>query len=93
MQLKCWTFVLVDTRITPECEDEHCDANCPDCAKEMMAASTMVKFVDLQGKVLPVDAQSLLGIKDSETVVVRGVAHRDQAGNVSVEADGLYIKR
>jgi len=87
-------FLIVDTRIIPSCEEGGvCKANCPDCAKEMMAASTMVKFVGDDGKVLPVDARTLLGVKEQETVVIEGVAARDKTGNVSIAAHGIFVRR
>lgn len=87
-------FLIVDTRILPSCEEAgHCTADCADCAKEMMAASTMVKFLGQDGKVLPVDARKLLGVKEQETVVVQGVASRDKTGNVSIAAEGVFVRR
>lgn len=87
-------FLLVDTRILPSCEEgEQCKEGCPDCSREMLAASTMVKFLGDDGKVLPVDARTLLGVKEQETVVIRGIASRDKAGNVSIAADGIYFRR
>ncbi|MFN0018620.1 MAG: hypothetical protein ACKVP0_10195 [Pirellulaceae bacterium] len=87
-------FLLVDTRILPSCQEEdQCKADCPDCAKEMLAASTMVKFLGDDGKVLPVDARTLLGVKEQETVVIEGVASRDKSGNVSISAKGIYVRR
>ena len=87
-------FLLVDTRILPSCEEnEHCKADCPDCAKEMLAASTMVKFLGDDGKVLPVDARELLGVKEQQTVVIHGVASCDKTGNMSITADGIFVRR
>jgi hypothetical protein len=87
-------FLIVDTRILPSCDEAGlCTADCADCAKEMMAASTMVKFIDPDGNVLPVDARKLLGVKEQETVVVQGIAKRDQSGNVSIAAEGIFIRR
>ena len=97
--LKPWidgraAFLLVDTRILPACSDtEHCEAGCPDCSKEMLAASTMVKFLGTDGKVLPVDARDLLGAKEESTIVVRGIAIRDATGNLSVAAEGVFVRR
>lgn len=97
--LKPWVdgraaFLIVDTRIVPSCEEGGvCKADCPDCAKEMMAASTMVKFVGEDGKVLPVDARTLLGVKEQQTVVIEGVAARDKTGNVSIAAHGIFVRR
>ena len=34
-----------------------------------------------------------LGVKEEETVVVQGIAKRDEAGNVALMASGIYIKR
>ena len=38
------------------------------------------------------DARKLLGVKELQTVVVRGRAKRDEAGNVIVLADGLHVR-
>ena len=87
-------FLLVDTRILPSCDEgEKCDANCPSCAEAMLSASTMVKFLGTDGKVLPVDARDLLGVKEQQTVVVRGVANRDKAGNVTIAGEKIYVRR
>lgn len=97
--LKPWidgraAFLLVDTRILPSCKDgDHCEAGCPDCSKEMLAASTMVKFLGDDGKVLAVDARELLGVKDESTLVVQGIASRDGAGNLSISAAGVFVRR
>lgn len=87
-------FLIVDTRIFPSCDAAgHCQADCADCAKEMMAAATMVKFVGDDGKVIAHDARELLGVKEQETVVIQGTASRDKGGNVSIAADGFFIRR
>jgi len=87
-------FLLVDTRILPTCQDgEKCDENCPGCAEAILSASTMVKFLGSDGKVLPVDARDLLGVKEQQTIVVRGVANRDKAGNVSITAEKIFVRR
>jgi len=86
-------FILVDERVKTGCDDEQCEADCVQCAQELAEATTLVKFVDEQGKVLPVDARELLGVKEEQTVVIRGIASRDKAGNVSIAADGIYVRR
>ena len=53
----------------------------------------MVKFLGDDGKVLAVDARELLGVKDESTVVVRGIASRDATGNLSIAADGVFVRR
>lgn len=86
-------FLLVDERVSASCDDDQCEEDCVQCAQQLAEATTLVKFVDEQGKVLPVDARALLGVKEQQTVVIRGVASRDKAGNVSIAADGIYVRR
>jgi hypothetical protein len=86
-------FLVVDDGVAPACADEECGEECAHCAAALADATTMVKFVDAQGKVLPTDSRELLGVEDFQTVVVRGIAAKDQAGNVTVIADGIYIRR
>lgn len=87
-------FVLVDASVQLVCkEGEACSEGCACCAEDLANATAMVKFVDAQGRVLPIDARKLLGVKDLEAVVVEGTAKRDQGGNLTVLASGIYIRR
>lgn len=86
-------FLLVDERMAPSCTDEKCDENCSHCAQELAEATTMVKFLGEDGKVLPVDARQLLGLGEEQTVVIRGIANRDDSGNVSITAEGIFVRR
>lgn len=52
----------------------------------------MVKIVDASGKPVATDARKLLGIKELQTVVVHGVAKRDESGNLTVLADGVFVR-
>lgn len=92
--LKPWVdgraaFVLVDEELDIACAEP----DCPSCRAELAAASTMVKFVDDQGQPLQTDARKLLGVKDMQSVVVRGLAKRDGAGNASIVANGIFLRR
>ncbi len=92
--LKPWVdgraaFVLVDEDLDIACAEP----DCPSCRAELAAACTMVKFVDDQGQPLKTDARNLLGVKDMQSVVVRGLAKRDEAGNASIVADGIFLRR
>lgn len=85
-------FLLVD----PSCgitADEACDEECNCHADELADATILVKVSDAQGRVLPVDARKLLSIKELEMVVVEGRAQRDQSGNLSILASGVYVRR
>jgi hypothetical protein len=85
-------FLVTDERVQG-CEDGHCGAECAACARELAEASTMVKFLDANQKVVTVDARELLGLKEQQVVVVRGTANRDASGNLSIAATGVYVRR
>jgi hypothetical protein len=91
-------FTVVDASLTPcnEKAGDECQTPwdyCCDPPEEIAKASAMIKFVDEQGKTLPHDASDLLGIKPLQTVVVRGKAKRDESGNLTVLASGLFVRR
>ncbi len=53
----------------------------------------MVKVVDENGNLVKVDARELLQVKELSTVVVKGKAQRDDAGNLNILATGVYVKK
>jgi hypothetical protein len=87
-------FLLTDTSMTP-CSERAGDS-CPTpwdyCCEvdRLKDAKVMVKLVDQQGQIVKNDARQLLDIKELDTVVVRGRAQRDEAGNLTILADGVY---
>lgn len=89
-------FLVVDTALKP-CNEQHDDGcktpwdYCCD-AGELPAHKAMVKIVDASGKPVATDARKLLGIKELQTVVVHGVAKRDESGNLTVLADGVFVR-
>ena len=89
-------FLVVDTSLKP-CNEKHDDGcktpwdYCCD-AGELPANKAMVKIVDAAGKPVATDARKLLGIKELQTVVVHGIAKRDDAGNLTVLADGVFVR-
>jgi hypothetical protein len=84
------SFTIVDPVLEP-CEEDGCgDPWCSTDPDELKEATTLVKFVDDHGRTRPDDAESTLGLKPLQTVVVKGRAKRDAAGNLTVLADGLY---
>lgn len=85
-------FLLTDERVQG-CEDGQCGEECAQCAKELAEASTMVKFLDANQKVMAVDSRELLGLKERQIVVVRGTANRDANGNLSIVATGIYVRK
>jgi hypothetical protein len=89
-------FQIVDNSLVP-CNERKGD-DCPTpwdycCDSDVLPKSkATVKFVDAQGKTLSTDARQLLGIKELQTVIVKGQAKRDEAGNLTVLASSMFVK-
>ncbi len=60
---------------------------------KLPTSTAFVKVVDENGDVVKADARELLKIKELSTVVVQGKAKRDDAGNLTVLATGVYVKK
>jgi len=91
------SFTIVDTGLVP-CSERPGDTCATPwdycCDTDQLPASTAsVKVVDDAGKTLAIDAKSGLGLKELQTVVVKGKAKRDEAGNLSVSASGIFVKK
>lgn len=71
-------------------ETELCLDDC--CAVDRQNCTTLVKVVDGQGKIVPVDSRELLGVKESDMVVVKGTAQKDKSGNFVMLASGVFIR-
>lgn len=63
------------------------------CASLRTESTTLVKVVDEQGSVLPVDARTLLKAAENDMVVVKGRVRRDEEGSFSIAADRVYVRR
>jgi hypothetical protein len=89
-------FLVVDSALKPcnEKADEGCPTPWDYCcdANDLPAHKAMVKVVDSSGKTVATDAKKLLGIKELQTVVIHGRAKRDEAGNLTVLADGVFVR-
>ncbi|MHB8973127.1 MAG: hypothetical protein ACYC4N_22015 [Pirellulaceae bacterium] len=84
-------FTIVDLALKP-CEDG-CGTPwdyCCDLA-DLPASKVVVKIVDDQGRAVQTDSRKLLGVKEMQTVVTRGKAKRDEAGNLTVLASGVFV--
>lgn len=89
------SFTIVDMKFKPcnEIEGDSCPTPWDYCCDLPGAQGTvLVKLVDAAGTTLPEDAKALLGVKELQTLVVRGHARRDE-GSISVVASGIYIKK
>jgi hypothetical protein len=89
-------FLIVDTSLKPcnEKDDDGCPTPWDYCCdlNELPQSKALIKVVDDQGKPEKTDARKLLGIKELQTVVVHGRAKRDDAGNLTVLADGIFVR-
>jgi len=89
-------FQIVDPSLVP-CSEKPGDScttpwdYCCDTDKLPKSMAT-VKFVDESGKTIDTDARQLLGLKELTRVVVKGKAQRDEAGNLTVLASGVYVQ-
>jgi hypothetical protein len=89
-------FLLVDSALKPcnEKDDDGCPTPWDYCCDTDLLPDhkAMVQVVDSSGKPLAGDARQLLGLKELQTVVVHGKAQRDEAGNLTVLAEGVFVR-
>ncbi len=88
-------FLIVDPSRIPcnERQSDTCRTPWDYCCETDLAKSkATIKFVDDAGKTLASDARRLLNVKELQTVVVKGQAKRDEAGNLTVLASGLFVR-
>lgn len=93
-------FFLADPAAVGEFEEhahkhapgEEC-AFCAAHAADHITSLALVHFKGEDGKPLAVDARELFGLKDQDTVVVRGKAKMTPTGMLEVDATGLYVRR
>ncbi len=90
-------FTIVDLSVK-SCNDT-LDDKCPTpwdycCETSKLPNSTaLVKFVDEANQVVKADARTLFDLQELSTVVIKGTAKRDEAGNLTVLASGLFVKQ
>ena len=61
--------------------------------KHQIMETALIKVIDENGSLLKADARELFQVKELSTVVVQGKAQRDDAGNLTVLARGVYVKK
>jgi len=90
-------FTLLDASMSVVAEGEDdgdgelCMGDC--CATERLDCTTLVKIVDEQGKLVPVDSRKLLGLSEADMVVLKGTAKKDKSGNFVMLARGVYVRK
>lgn len=90
-------FTVIDASMTvvaDGAESEEGQVCMDDCCAALRAdCTTLVKIVDPQGQIVPVDARELLGVKENDMVVVQGQTQRGEDGSFSVVATGVHVRR
>ena len=56
-------------------------------------ATALVKVVDENGDPVKADARKLLNVTELSRVIIKGKAKRDDAGNLTVLASGIHVKK
>jgi hypothetical protein len=89
-------FTIVDVSFKPcnEIEGDNCPTPWDYCcdAEEVAKGKVLVRLVDSAGKTLPEDAKELLGLKELQTVVIKGQMRNGEDKRISVVATGIFIK-
>jgi hypothetical protein len=88
-------FTIVDKSMAYCPEEENCPTPWDYCCtpkEDLRDATATVKFEADAGRAVAEDPKKLLGIKELDIVSVRGKVKRDEAGNLVVLADGLFVR-
>ena len=88
-------FTIVDPQVPYCAPDEGCPTPWDYCCTQDQVKDNIatVKVVGADGKPVAKDAKGLLGVKELDTVIVRGKARRDDAGNLVVLAEKVYVEK
>jgi len=88
-------FNIADLSLTPCNERGHDGCATPwdyCCDSGVDHGYTLVTIVDEQGNVIQTGAKELLQLQELQTVVIQGKALRDDTGNLSLLATGIYVR-
>ena len=88
-------FTVVDPKVPYCAAKEGCPTPWDYCCEQGQVKDNiaMVQIVDDSGKTIAEDARKLLGVKELNLVVVKGKAQRDDAGNLTLLAEKVFLKK
>ena len=88
-------FTIVDPSVPYCAADEGCPTPWDYCCQQdkVPANSATVKLVDESGTLVTENARDLLGVEELAEIVVRGTAEKDDAGNLSVLARQVFVRK
>jgi len=87
-------FSVVDLSLKACAPEEGCPTPWDYCCStdKLPDHKAFVKVVDAAGKPIITGAKQLLGAKELSIVTVQGKASRDEAGNLTVLASGVFVE-
>ncbi len=87
-------FTIVDPKVPYCAPEEGCPTPWDYCCTQDQVKDNVatVKLVDPSGAPVAKSARELLGVKELATVVVSGIAKRDDEGNLSIAADKVFVR-
>jgi hypothetical protein len=94
------SFFLVDHKIAAQFAahakqhgGKHDCAFCRSLASKNAHAAAVVNLVNEQGEILRIDSRELLGLKENQSVVIRGSARLLGGRLLVIDADGIHVPR
>lgn len=89
-------FTIVDRSLRPcnEIPGDECPVPWDYCCEtdKLPTGTAVVKFNDEDGKLIKAGARDIFELKELDTVVIQGKAKRDDAGNLTVMATGMFVQ-
>ncbi|MFK7821006.1 MAG: hypothetical protein AB8G99_19985 [Planctomycetaceae bacterium] len=90
-------FRLVDRSLKPcnEIPGDECPVPWDYCCEtdKLPTSMVLVKFNDENGRPLAAGAKELFKVKELDTVVISGKVQKDDAGNVTVLASKMFVRK
>jgi len=87
-------FTMVDPKVPYCAADEGCPTPWDYCCTQDQVKGNIatVKVVDDAGAPVPQDARQLLGVEELTEVVATGTVRRDDDGNLTLDAEQVFVK-
>ncbi len=88
-------FLVTDITLDAHKHHHKDGQECAFCkgASDPLESMATLRFLGEDGKVLPIDARKLLGVKENQVVVVKGKGEVDDLGQLTVSVNGIYLRR
>ena len=89
-------FTLTDVSLVAcnEIPEDPCPTPWDFCCEPKLAANTLlVQILSDDGELIEQDARKLLGVDELDTVVIEADINKDDAGNITLVAKKLFVRR